>query len=386
MNCRFYSLFALLLFSALLRAQTVSTFANTPSNADVAVDLAGNVYVTSESSSVVRISPDGVVDATAFANGTHFSRASGLCFDNTGTTLYVTNRPLNQQGWITRVDAEGNSEVFASGLVYPGDITFDASGNLYVTEFNNNVRKITPEGQMSLYANSPLFNTALGIAWTPGDTLFVSSAHDGNIYKLIPGNPVQIEHFAYVDGLQQAWACGFMTYSNGALYITNGDNIIHRIDMQGTVTDFAGTGAPGGNDGAADQAQFLAPNGIGFSHDESKLYISEYGLSRIRVIEELTTSVTPLTPESFTFTVYPNPFESEIHFEFDLREAGPVTISIFDTTGNKVCDLTKAFQGQGRHRLTWKPEAATASGGTYIGRIEQGNQLQHLKIIHLKSP
>ncbi len=385
MNRTYYLVIPLLLCNVFLNAQTVSTFATTPSNADVAVDMMGNVYVTSESSTVVRIAPDGVADTSVFASGDNFNRASGLCFDPAGTTLYVTNRPLNQLGWITKVDTAGNSEIFASGLVYPGDITFDDAGNLYVTEFNNNVKKITPDGTVSLYANSPIFNTALGIAWTPDDTLFVSSAHDGNIYKLSPGNPVQIELFAHVDGLQQAWACGFMTYGNGALYITNGDNIIHQIDLQGTITDFAGTGAAGGHDGPANEAQFSAPNGIGFSHDHSKLYISEYGLSRIRVIEELPTAVHDIAAESFTFKIYPNPFKSEVHFEFDLKEATPVLISIFDTKGAKIADLTQHFQSSGRHKLSWIPEASVSTNGTYIGRVQQGNQIQNLKIIYVKN-
>ncbi|GJM34275.1 MAG: hypothetical protein DHS20C18_32760 [Saprospiraceae bacterium] len=371
-----------LLFSALLDAQTVSTFTNTPSNGDVAVDQEGNVYVTSESSGVARISPSGVVDNPFFASGVNFTRASGLCFDNAGTTLYVTNRPLNQLGWITKVNPDGSSQIFATGLNFPGDISFDDMGNMYVTEFNNKVRKITPEGTVSLYAQSPLFNTALGIAWTPGDTLFVSSAHDGNIYKLSPGNPVQIELFAHVNGLQQAWACGFMTYSNGHLYITNGDNKVHSIDRNGVVDDFAGTGAYGGIDGETHEAQFAAPNGIGFNADLSKLFVTEYGLNRVRVIDGLTTTVGIQEKKIMPFNMYPNPFKDEINFTFDLQKPSPVSITIYDSKGTRIKEMTQEFKSSGEQQISWDTGELDMAGGVYFAVIRNGTRIRNLKIIH----
>ena len=385
MRCNSFLLNALIfIFSSVflgsMKAQTVSAFASTPSNADVAVDKDEYVYVTSESSSVIRISPSGEVETSPFASGANFVRASGLSFDNSGTTLYVTNRPLGQFGWITKVNPDGSNEIFASGLNFPGDITFDESGNMFVTEFSNNVRKISPDGTMSLYASSPIFNTALGIAWTPGDTLFVSSAHDGNIYKLSPGNPVQIEWFARVDGLQQAWACGFMTYSFGNLYITNGDNKVHKIDMNGTVTDFAGTGALGGTDGPVEEAEFTAPNGIGFNQSSSKMYVSEYGINRIRKIDDLISSVGKTIERPSFFNVYPNPFRDELTFEFDLKKQSTLSVQIYDMKGTLVKEFNQDFKSGGKHRIRWEVEKDLHLNGIYNCVIKSGNKIQNIKL------
>ena len=369
------------LFSPAIKAQMVSTFANAPSNADVAVDSEGNVYVASESSQITRILSDGTVESPPFASGGLFNRAGGLCFDNTGTNLYVTNRPLTSAGWITKVAPNGNSEIFASNLPFPGDISFDDTGNMYVTQFNNNVQKITPEGEVNLYVNTPVFNTALGIAWTPGDTIFVSSAHDGNIYKLSPGNPVQVAFFAHVDGLQQNWACGFMTYQNGKLYITNGDNKIHSIDRNGVVSDFAGNGDPGGTDGIVDVAQFNAPNGIGFNNDGTKLYIGEYNQNRIREIADFPIGIEEEHLQH-SFQVYPNPFNKVVIFEFDLEEASRAIILIYNAKGQLVKKLASDIPAAGKQQVIWEPGNENIPEGAYFGILKNGNTAHSFRVIH----
>ncbi len=289
-----------------LHAQGVTTFASVPSNGDVAVDANGFVYTVSENTIIHRVSPQGVVDGSPFLSGGTLMRGTGLAFDPSGDTLYVTCRPLNGNGFISKVLPDGTDEVFCSNLYYPGDISFDPNGNLYVTEFNNNVTQISPAGTASIYVNSSAFNTPIGIAWTPGDTLYVSSAHDGNIYKVIPTQPTPtVQWFAHVDGLVQSWACGFMTYSNGALYITNGDNIIHQITLDGVVSDFAGTGVGGGLNGHADSCQFQAPNGIGTNMGGNKMYITEYNQSRVREID-VGFSMVP-NADVANIKLYPNP-------------------------------------------------------------------------------
>ena len=301
------SLSVMLFFPVILSAQIVNTFANVPSNGDVAVDINGYVYTVSENTVISRISPQGIVDVTPFLNGGTLNRGTGLAFDPSGDTLYVTCRPLSGNGFITKVLPNGSDQVFCSNLYFPGDISFDPLGNMYVTEFNNNVTHITPSGIASVYVNSTLFNTPIGIAWTPGDTLYVASAHDGNIYKVIPNHPnPTVQWFAHVNGLVQNWACGFMTYSKGALYITNGDNIIHRITMDGIVSDYAGTGIAGGFDGHVDNCQFQAPNGIAANTNGDNIYITEYNQSRVREINIGTTSQID-NVDIENVKLYPNP-------------------------------------------------------------------------------
>ncbi|MCB0705515.1 MAG: T9SS type A sorting domain-containing protein [Saprospiraceae bacterium] len=319
-------------FPAILPAQiVVSTLAHVPSNGDVAVDADGFVYTVSENAEISRISPQGVIDDTPFLTGGTLNRGTGLAFDPSGDTLYVACRPLNGNGFITKVLPDGSDQVFCSNLYFPGDISFDPLGNMYVTEFNNNVTRITPAGISSLYINSPLFNTPIGIAWTPGDTLFVASAHDGNIYKVIPNQSAPIvQWFAHVNGLVQNWACGFMTYNNGALYITNGDNIIHLITLDGMVSDYAGNGTGGWVDGNAASSQFQAPNGITATTTGDKIYVTEYNQSRVREINIGATNIESL--EIPTIKFYPNPGSNFINIDGPT----PQNIRIITKTGIEV--------------------------------------------------
>lgn len=336
---RIPTLFLFILFHSSLLAQNVSTFGNAPSNADVAVDAQGRVYVASESSVIYRLSAAGVLETIPFATG--LARASGLAFNSTGDTLYVTCRPLNGQGWLARIDTTGNVDTIATGIMFPGDVDVAPNGDIYFNDFNNNIHQIKPGGPVALYANSTQFNTPIGLAWAPGDTLFVSSAHDGNIYKVSPTVPPTVTWFAHVNGLAQLWACGFMVYSNGALYITNGDNKVHRIDMDGTVSDFAGTGGAGEVNGPFDQAQFNAPNGLCVNNDGTKMFLTEYNKTRVRLLELGSTGIIQ-TDGIGDMKIYPNPSAGLVALEINPGGSSDVTLEIADSAGR---NLGTIFQG-----------------------------------------
>jgi Repeat of unknown function (DUF5648)/NHL repeat len=80
----------------------------------ITVDAAGNLYVTEAYSHIRKISPAGVV--TTFAGGLS---PSSLYTDGLGT---------------------------ASSINQPSGITADSSGNVYVTDKDDTIRKITPDG------------------------------------------------------------------------------------------------------------------------------------------------------------------------------------------------------------------------------------------------
>jgi hypothetical protein len=72
---------------------------------------------------------------------------TGLAFSPSGV-LYVVSVVTGQ---VFQVNSQGNLSVFASGLDGPSRMTFDGSGNLYVTDNSaNEVSKITPNGVISI--------------------------------------------------------------------------------------------------------------------------------------------------------------------------------------------------------------------------------------------
>src|ERR1039458_10000746 len=137
----------------------------------VAVDAAGNLFVTDFYNSTVRkITPAGMVSTVAGLPG-----------------VAGTN------------DCYGSNARF----VLPHGIAVDRSGNLFVTDFgfgwtNGAIRKITPEGLVTTIAGSltasgtndgpggaALFDGPMGIV-VDGDNLFVSDGFNFTIRKLTP--------------------------------------------------------------------------------------------------------------------------------------------------------------------------------------------------------
>jgi streptogramin lyase len=365
---------AVLTLAAPASAQTVGTLAtgfNT--NGDLAVDPDGNVYVSCENGDNVirRITPDGTV--TAYAT---MANTRGMAFEATGDTLYVAR--TNVFGAIRRVAPDGTATTFVSGFATPTGLAFGPSGNLYVTD-TASVTKVLPDGTMIVLTSDPMLNRPHGIAVDEAENLYVASAHDGNIWKIDSAHlhgSITLTLFAHVDGLQQAWACGFMTYHDGSLYITNGDNKTHRITLAGVVSDYAGNGNWGWVDGPAADAEFMAPNGIAAGSD-GRVFVAEYGVSRVRVVEPAAATSIVEGPAGGTALRLapnrPNPFGPATSIEYTLDEAGPVRLRVFDAAGRAVRTLVEGSRRPGRHTATWDgrgDDGAAVASGVYFCRLE----------------
>jgi hypothetical protein len=129
-----------------------------------AVDASGNVYVADRTNNLIRkITPAGVV--SVFAG---FRALNG--FPQSTVPGYL--------------DGDAATAVFN----YPTALTIDATGNLYVADYNNRaIRKITPAGVVTTFAGGPLFTKLIGhptgvVLDAKGD-VFISDA-DGRILEI----------------------------------------------------------------------------------------------------------------------------------------------------------------------------------------------------------
>src|SRR6266850_5666867 len=185
-----------------------------------AVDGAGNVYVADTYNYTVRkITPAGIVTTLAGVAG------YGGSADGTGS------------------DARFN---FLNG------IAVDSAGNVYVTDFSNTIRKITPAGIVAT------------LAGTPG----VHGSADGT------GSAAQF---------WQPW--GIAVDSAGNVYVADhGNSTIRKITPAGVVTTIAGVaGAFGSADGTGSVARFNSPSGIALD-TSGNLYVADTLNSTIRKI------------------------------------------------------------------------------------------------------
>lgn len=155
---------------------TASSF-NVPHG--LAMDQAGNIYVADTGNNLVReVSPMGVVTTLAGSGATgsgdgigtaaSFNGPLGVAVDYAGN-VYVTDslnntiRKITQQGVVTTLagtpgvtgstDGSGTAAAFNG----PEGLAVDATGNLYVADTGNHaLRKITPAGVVSTLAGSAL--------------------------------------------------------------------------------------------------------------------------------------------------------------------------------------------------------------------------------------
>ena len=101
-----------------------------------------------------------------------------------------------------------------------------------------------------------------------------------------------------------------------------------------------------------------------------------------------TSGVTAITEQSkkpTTFNLqqnFPNPFNPSTEIGFELREAGNVSLRIYDVMGNLVNELVNARMSSGAHRVTFSGDGLSA--GVYYYQLQVGNEAQTKKMIFMK--
>lgn len=229
----------------------------------VAVDGIGTIYVADFAETVYEVRPDG--RTSVFATGLY--GASGNAIDPMGN-LYQSSFSGN---YVTRIDRHGNQEIVATGLQGPVGIAI-VEGDLIVCNCRaNTLSRVGPDGEVSAFAESPLFNCPNGITSTPSGDLYVANFSDGKVLRVTPDGDVA--ELATLPG----GGNGHVAFTRGSLYATSFQgHRVYRVSLEGDVTLLAGTGARGETDGPALEATFSWPNGIAVSPQGDRLYINDY--------------------------------------------------------------------------------------------------------------
>ncbi len=242
----------------------------------VAADHLGNFYVSDTEPRVLQITPANVTTIVA-GNGTagytgdttqastaSISYPTGVAVDLAGN-VYLTDythsriRMVNSAGIINTIAGNGkpvfsgdNGPAKSAGMD-PYDVAADTQGNLYIADkLNDRIRKITPNGNITTVAGTG----------TPG------YSGDGGL----------------ATAAQLTTPEGVAVDANGNLYITDfGNSVVRRVTSGGLITTIAGTGTyfPATGDGGPAIAAQIDPVRVAVDTTGS-VYVSDGINDRIR--------------------------------------------------------------------------------------------------------
>ncbi len=247
---------------------------NSPSG--TAVDSAGNIYVADSGNCTLRkVTSAGLVTTLAgvagdcvAADGTGslagFNGLAGVAVDAAGN-VYVsgwgscTIREVTQSGVVSTIVGQDGKCASVDGvgtaarLDHPSGISFASDGTMYVAdEAGNTVRKITPDGVVSTLAGMP----------------DVSGSADGS------GSSARfsVPSWTAVD-------------TAGNVYVTDYLNdTVRQISQTGIVTTLAGlAGVVGSADGTGDVARFFQPDGIAVN-SSGTVYVADRNNNTVRAL------------------------------------------------------------------------------------------------------
>lgn len=297
----------------------------------VAIDGDGNVYVADEyNNSIRKISPFGEVITLAggsrgYADGTRsaamFSSPNGVAVDVAGN-VYVSDtnnhriRKISPSGQVISlagsVDENGEGGFddgtgSAASFYQPYGIAVDGCGNVYVADhYNNCVRKINPYGVVTTLAGSGeyAYEDGTGTAasfFQPTDVavdgagnVYVADWFNHRIRKISPVGVVTTltgsGKGGFADGLGTSASFslprGIAINTAGDIYVADENHCIRKISPVGEVTTIAGSGISGYADGAGTSAIFSSPSGISIDI-AGNLYVADSGNHRIRKISPI---------------------------------------------------------------------------------------------------
>jgi len=309
-----------------------ATLASLSDPQGLAVDAAGNVYISDTGNHRVRKIPasTGLI-VTIAGNGTgglsgdsgpataaSLNSPRGIAFDGAGR-LYIADRNNNR---IRRVDAAGTVSTFAgtgsagysgdggtanfASFSLPQDVALDSAGNLYIADTDNQrIRRVVADGTVRLVAGN-------GSATFAGDS--------GPATQASLNSPT-----------------GVAVDSSGNLYIADSQNHrIRKIDTAGTITTIAGNGTAtfAGDGSAATQASLSSPAGV--SPDSSgNLYIADTSNNRIRKVSG---SGSPSAAASLHAVSGRNQ-----SYSVGTQLASPLVVQVNDQSGSPVSGVTVNF-------------------------------------------
>jgi len=161
--------------------------------------------------------------STLFATG--FNGSNGLAFDASGN-LYVANYNNNT---VSKVDASGSVTAIYTGFNCPYGLAFNNAGNLFVTNFiGNSISQVNASGV--IIATFTGFNHPYGLAIDASGNLYVSNASANTVSKVDGSGNILATYMGFHG------PGNIVIDTSGNLYVTNASNgTVSKVDASGTI-------------------------------------------------------------------------------------------------------------------------------------------------------
>jgi len=180
-----------------------------------------------------------------------FNNPECMVFDKSGN-LYVSNRNNNN---ILKINPNGNGIIFASNSVTsginmssPSGLAFDSFGYLYVANIGySNILKISPSGSSGvIFAPQVTLNSSDKLTFDKLGNLYSLDGYNGIITKINPsGTSSSIFTSPAISGQDLTYSNGLVFDASGYLYLSTGYNKIFKISPNGAGVVFATTNSSG---------------------------------------------------------------------------------------------------------------------------------------------
>lgn len=340
----------------------------------IAMDRQGNLYIADTGNHRVRkVTPTGEISTVAGdgqpgmrgdggpAVFARLNQPFGVAADTEGN-IYIADlenhrvRCVDRDGAISTVAGTGTKGSRGDGgpaaeaqLMSPRSLALDASGNLYVSEFDGHrVRKITPQGIISTVAGLGVAGLAgdggpaakgqlsfpAGLAVDAAGVLYIADSQNHRIRRVREG--VITTWLGGSDAVVLMTPVGLALDPAGNLYVAERIPAIRRFTPRGDVYRVAGTGTPGydGDGRGATTSLLMDPAAVALD-GMGNLYIAD-GL-RIRTVR----------PTGIISTVAGDAYTRSI------GDVGPATQAILNTPKGLGMDVTGNLYiaDSGTHRI-----------------------------------
>ena len=305
---------------------------------DMAVDSAGNLYISSGQGRRVRRVDAATSTITTIAgtgepgSGGDGGPATMATFRDTrdvevdgAGNIYITDRGGNRvrrvdsSGTITTVAGTGGRVGFSGDggpaveaqLFGPECVAVDAAGNIYIADsFNHRIRRVDTAGTITTVVGTgndfsgeagpailARLNRPHGVAVDDSGNLYIADTWNHQIHRVdasgIVATVAGTGEFGYsgdggpavVARLTRPWDVS--VDGEGNIYIADTRNhVVRRVDASGIITTVAGTGEFGysGDGGPAVEAQLYTPRGVEVD-SAGNVYISDSLNHRIRRVD-----------------------------------------------------------------------------------------------------